>query len=545
MITAVNYSAAWSTTNLFLTATFITLAYFLIHAFYNLFLSPLSAIPGPWYYAISDFWITTHVIRLRQCKAVQDLFEIYGPVVRIGPNKVVFRDISTMRNVYSVHNNDNDHAMTTLDHAIHSIRRKSYAQHYTPSNVAQFQPEMHEYTFQLINHDSISVICTYMRVKSLENIGGKSPVECLALFRHLMVDVVVSSSFGYRLGAVGKWAMDVEDPLSTAINDFPKRGILRSIVPAWTWNLVCRIPNSRWRQMCDSDKILAEFVSARVYEMRGQVNAGKIGDTEKISMLQRLLGYKYSPTQQMPDHDIISECIGHLYVFGLLFVGTDLLKHCISMAGTDTTSTSITYLFWELSRRPDIMKKLQMEIDEAIPDCKVLPDMAVLQDLPYLNAFMKEGLRMYTAVPSLLERIVPSSTSKNGATDGIFDLMGYALPPGTVVATQAWSMHRESSVFPSADRFIPERWLESPSTTSSDLSTMAAHMMPFGTGTRICGGQNLAHMMLRLAVAAFVRNFDVSAPSETTAASMDIKDSFVIFPAAMECKLIFTPRATF
>ena len=41
-----------------------------------------------------------------------------------------------------------------------------------------------------------------------------------------MVDVVVSSSFGYRLGAVSKWAMDAEDPLSTAINDFPKRGIL-------------------------------------------------------------------------------------------------------------------------------------------------------------------------------------------------------------------------------------------------------------------------------------------------------------------------------
>lgn len=41
-----------------------------------------------------------------------------------------------------------------------------------------------------------------------------------------MVDIVVSSSYGYRLGAVSKWAMDVEDPLSTAIKDFPKRGIL-------------------------------------------------------------------------------------------------------------------------------------------------------------------------------------------------------------------------------------------------------------------------------------------------------------------------------
>lgn len=61
------------------------------------------------------------------------------------------------------------------------------------------------------------------------------------------------------------------------------------------------------------------------------------------------------------------------------------------MAGTDTTSTSITYLFWELSRRPDITKKLQAELDEAMSDSRVLPDISVLQQLPYLNAFMKEG----------------------------------------------------------------------------------------------------------------------------------------------------------
>lgn len=41
-----------------------------------------------------------------------------------------------------------------------------------------------------------------------------------------MVDVVVSTSYGYRINAVKKWGTDNEDPLSTAIGDFPKRGIL-------------------------------------------------------------------------------------------------------------------------------------------------------------------------------------------------------------------------------------------------------------------------------------------------------------------------------
>ena len=64
---------------------------------------------------------------------------------------------------------------------------------------------------------------------------------------------------------------------------------------------------------------------------------------------------------------------------------------------------------------------------------------------------------MYGSAPSLLERVVPSTTASK--IDDGFDMMGFALPPGTVVATQAWSMHRYSEVFPSPDTFLPERWL--------------------------------------------------------------------------------------
>lgn len=56
---------------------------------------------------------------------------------------------------------------------------------------------------------------------------------------------------------------------------------------------------------------------------------------------------------------------------------------------------------------------------------------------------------------------------------------------------------------------------------------MAQHMMPFGTGTRICGGQNFALAMMRIVIAAVVRNLDVVAPPETNERSMEMKDSFV------------------
>lgn len=44
--------------------------------------------------------------------------------------------------------------------------------------------------------------------------------------------------------------------------------------------------------------------------------------------------------------------------------------------------------------------------------------------------------------------------------DDNFDLMGYALPPGTIISTQAWSMHRDVDIFPSPETFLPERWIE-------------------------------------------------------------------------------------
>ena len=80
--------------------TFLSLLV-ILRAAYHLLLSPLADVPGPWYAAVSDLWLTTHVLRLQQCKTVHALFERYGPVVRVGPNKVVFRDSVTAKTVYN------------------------------------------------------------------------------------------------------------------------------------------------------------------------------------------------------------------------------------------------------------------------------------------------------------------------------------------------------------------------------------------------------------------------------------------------------------
>ena len=260
----------------------------------------------------------------------------------------------------------------------------------------------------------------------------------------------------------------------------------------------------------------------------------------------------------MSDIDIISEAMGHMQFRDCCrrpyLAGGGRWVFCFCrIAGSDTTNISLSYFFWELSRRADVVRKLQAELDQAMPDPHVIPDISVLQKLPYLNAFIKEGtlgctfpkrrilpnskiiiisppagLRVHGSTPSLLERVIPSCSSKNGTPNESFDLMGYALPPGTIVATQAWSMHRDPSVFPSPSTFLPDRWLQTHAPDNTEqLAQMQQHYMPFGTGSRGCGGQNLAMMMLRITVAAIARNFDIAAPPETNDKSMEVRDSFV------------------
>lgn len=122
-------------------------------------------------------------------------------------------------------------------------------------------------------------------------------------------------------------------------------------------------------------------------------------------------------------------------------------------------------------------------------------------------------------------------------------ICGYANSPGTIVATQAWSLHRDDRIFEDAEGFKPERWLES---DKERLVVMNKQFVPFGVGARGCVGQKcvrfrffpstlvmlrisgLAMVNMRLIVAALVRSFDISLAKETTDASMACEEHFML-----------------
>ena len=121
--------------------------------------------------------------------------------------------------------------MTTLPHSQHLLRKRGYTPHYVPTHINLFQPELHDSTCELVEvRFGILNLCLFLdRVfQMLELAGGKQSFECLNLFRHLMVDIMSMTIYGFHHGALKNLALGIEDPLSMAVCDFPKRGVIVS-----------------------------------------------------------------------------------------------------------------------------------------------------------------------------------------------------------------------------------------------------------------------------------------------------------------------------
>lgn len=181
-------------------------------------------------------------------------------------------------------------------------------------------------------------------------------------------------------------------------------------------------------------------------------------------------------------------------------------------AGHETSAIALTYLYWELSRRPQLTAALRAELLTLSPpirwplpagsDLKAfrLPDPKAVDALPLLNAIVLETLRLHTPIPGIEPRISPHVAG--GSTLG-----AYAhIPGGVRVSAMPYTLHRNTAVFPDPEAFNPHRWL--PSHTDEDhLKEMHRWFWAFGSGGRMCIGSHLATHEIKLLVAAIYSNY--------------------------------------
>jgi cytochrome P450 len=203
------------------------------------------------------------------------------------------------------------------------------------------------------------------------------------------------------------------------------------------------------------------------------------------------------------------------------------------IAGAETSASTLHTFFLELVLNPEVQKRAQAEIDEVVGIDR-LPDFDDRPSLPYVEAVLRETMRMHPIVPLA----VPHAT----VSDDVFQ--GYFIPKGSTVVPNIWAMLRDPEIYPEPNSFKPERFFKDgklhgePSTSN----------IGYGFGRRICPGRYTADASIWAGLVTFLSTMTISKAKDAQGREIDVDPKFTCgvtsCPAPFPC--IIVPRcATF
>ena len=143
--------------------------------------------------------------------------------------------------------------------------------------------------------------------------------------------------------------------------------------------------------------------------------------------------------------------------------------------GSETTATLLSGTTFYLMKNKDIYRKVAGEIRRTFQTDRDI-DFVSASKLPYLNATIEEGLRIYPPVPSTLPR---RTTSRGDVIDGQF------VPGGTSIGVNQWAANQSTRNWRDPGKFIPERWLDDQRYAGDEREAR----QPFSIGPRNCIGR--------------------------------------------------------
>ncbi|MEB3289349.1 MAG: cytochrome P450 [Leptolyngbya sp.] len=164
------------------------------------------------------------------------------------------------------------------------------------------------------------------------------------------------------------------------------------------------------------------------------------------------------------------------------------------VAGHETTATAMAWGLYWAHRLPQVQQSLQAELTSH-PNA----DPMGLTKLPYLSAFCNETLRLYPVAMLTFARQAQQP----------FELEGYPIAAGEVLVGCIYRLHRREDLYPQAQEFRPERFLE--------RQYSAFEFMPFGAGARRCIGSALAMMEMKIVLGTLLQEYDLALTSHRPA----------------------------
>ncbi|KAJ8120817.1 hypothetical protein ONZ43_g2571 [Nemania bipapillata] len=371
----------------------------------------------------------------------------YGHTIRFGPNDISFADAQAWRDIYTVskgkkENNkvlgfygrpaDSGYMVVEPDAIRHAIIRKSFLPAFSEQSLRKQEPLFQKYAD--------------LMVASARKNGS---LDMMKLFDFTTFDIMAEFTFGEPLGMLetnqySQW-------VATAFRSLKAIPVMQFISSYTVPRTIFRFAEPNYVK-----KIRFDFYD------------------HTVSRVDKRL-------QQGSDQPDLWNCVEESTV--------------LTAPGTETTSTLLTGLTYYLIRNPDKMKILTDEVRGTFSSNENITFEALAR-LEYLNACIREGLRVYPPAPSGLPRVI---------AEGGSIVMGKWLPAGTCVSVHPTAANSSPANFRNPDEFIPERWLGGPG-YEADVREVA---QPFSAGPRNCLGMNMAWHEMRLLLAKLVFNFDI------------------------------------
>ncbi|CAA7263104.1 unnamed protein product [Cyclocybe aegerita] len=199
-------------------------------------------------------------------------------------------------------------------------------------------------------------------------------------------------------------------------------------------------------------------------------------------------------------------------------------------AAVETTVSATGWFFYAMLLHPRVQRKAQAEIDSIIGAGR-LPTFADRPSLPYIEAIYREVMRY---APPLYVGFTHSSTE-----DDWYD--GYFIPKGTSVFANLWAMTHNEGVYPDADTFNPERFLDEHGELNDDDNILA-----YGFGRRACVGKHVASATMWITIVSVLACFMIEHPKDEQGNEIEVDNEceylgLVMRKKPFKCR--FVPRS--
>ncbi|XP_030925134.1 geraniol 8-hydroxylase-like [Quercus lobata] len=273
-----------------------------------------------------------------------------------------------------------------------------------------------------------------------------------------------------------------------------------------------------WKIMMDAGKpnISDNFPILRWFDLQGVRRHVKGSYTRMHEIFDDIISkrLKHRETDKTTRHgDFLDVLLDQVQEDGSGF-NIETIKPLIMdlfIAGSDTSGATTEWAMAELLRKPKTLQKARDEVLQVIGTQGEIKE-SDIDRLPYIDAIVKETLRLHPAAPLLLPYIAGKDV----------EVSGYTIYKGSQVVVNAWSIGRNPKYWTNPLSFEPERFVGS----KLNYKGRDFEYIPFGAGRRICPGLPLAERMVSLMLSSMLYSFNWKLPEGITPENLDMSEQY-------------------